>query len=127
MSLIILNVDWLAVVVGAVVAFLLGWLWYSDKLFGLKWREGARSVTGMEYPMALPMIAQVVSTFLFAWVIGVAEAMGSTWLALLFIITTAGLIKANGLFAGKSMYAIRTEAGYVFVMGIIVILAHMVL
>ena len=35
------NVNWIAVVVGAVVSFLLGWLWYSPKLFGIKWAEGA--------------------------------------------------------------------------------------
>ncbi len=28
------NDNWIAVVVGAVVSFLLGWLWYSPKLFG---------------------------------------------------------------------------------------------
>ena len=28
------GVNWLAVTVGAVAAFLLGWLWYSPKLFG---------------------------------------------------------------------------------------------
>jgi hypothetical protein len=35
------NVNWIAVTVGAVLAFLLGWLWYSPKLFGTKWAEGA--------------------------------------------------------------------------------------
>ena len=34
MSEITTNVNWVAVVVGAVLAYLLGWLWYSPKLFG---------------------------------------------------------------------------------------------
>ena len=34
------DVSWLAVAVGAVVSFLVGWLWYSPKLFGPKWAEG---------------------------------------------------------------------------------------
>ena len=34
------GVSWLAVIVGAAVAFLVGWLWYSPKLFGPKWAEG---------------------------------------------------------------------------------------
>ena len=34
------GVSWLAVIVGAVVSFLVGWLWYSPKLFGPKWAEG---------------------------------------------------------------------------------------
>lgn len=33
MEYIILHVDWVAVVVGAVVAFALGGLWYSKSLF----------------------------------------------------------------------------------------------
>ena len=34
------NVNWLAVIIGFVLAFALGWLWYSPKLFGRKWAEG---------------------------------------------------------------------------------------
>ena len=34
MDEILMNVNWLAVVVGAVVSFVGGWLWYSPILFG---------------------------------------------------------------------------------------------
>ena len=34
------NINWLAVIAGTFVSFLLGWLWYSPILFGLKWAEG---------------------------------------------------------------------------------------
>ncbi len=34
------NVNWLAVIIGFVLSFALGWLWYSPKLFGVKWAEG---------------------------------------------------------------------------------------
>ena len=40
------NVNWLAVIVGAVAAFLAGWLWYSPRLFGVKWAEGSRVELG---------------------------------------------------------------------------------
>ena len=35
------GVSWLAVIVGAVLSFLLGWQWYSPKLFGEKWAAGS--------------------------------------------------------------------------------------
>ncbi|MDA0260793.1 MAG: DUF1761 domain-containing protein [Proteobacteria bacterium] len=54
------GVSWLAVIVGAVLSFVLGWLWYS-KLFGAKWAEGVGvkmdSASGM--PMGA-MAAQVI-------------------------------------------------------------------
>jgi hypothetical protein len=34
------DVSWTGVIVGAVVSFLVGWLWFSPKLFGTKWAEG---------------------------------------------------------------------------------------
>ena len=35
------KVSWIAVVVGTIVSFLVGWAWYSPKLFGKKWAEGS--------------------------------------------------------------------------------------
>ena len=32
-----MGVSWLGVIVGAVAAFLVGWLWYSPVLFGKRW------------------------------------------------------------------------------------------
>ena len=51
------DLNWLAVIVGAVVAFLLGWLWYSPKMFGTKWAEGV----GVELDKvdAMPIAAMV--------------------------------------------------------------------
>ena len=46
------NVNWLAVIVGAVVAFLLGWLWYSPKLFGTQWAKDVGVELGR--PMTCP-------------------------------------------------------------------------
>ena len=34
------GVNWLAVGMGTVLSFLLGWLWYSPWLFANKWIEG---------------------------------------------------------------------------------------
>ena len=36
MEEILTGVSWLAVIVGAVVSFVAGWAWYSEKMFGKK-------------------------------------------------------------------------------------------
>ena len=51
------NVNWLAVIVGFVLAFALGWLWYSPKLFGTKWAEGVGVKMGDA--SAMPVAAMV--------------------------------------------------------------------
>jgi hypothetical protein len=35
------NINWLAVVVSTVSAFLIGWLWYSPLLFGKAWMKAS--------------------------------------------------------------------------------------
>jgi hypothetical protein len=55
------NVNWLAVIVGAVLSFVLGWLWYSPKLFGTKWAETAahrraKSSAAPRSPLLRPLV-----------------------------------------------------------------------
>ncbi len=40
MAEITANLNWLAIIIGTVLSFLLGWFWYSTKLFGTKWASG---------------------------------------------------------------------------------------
>ena len=40
MESLMMDVNWLAVGVGTVIAFMLGAAWYSPKMFGKKWAEG---------------------------------------------------------------------------------------
>jgi hypothetical protein len=51
------NVNWLATVAGAVVAFLAGWAWYSEKMFGKGWADGSRVNLGSSDQM--PVFAMV--------------------------------------------------------------------
>ena len=127
MEPLIVNVNWIAVVVGAVVAYALGALWYSDKMFGKQWREGSGTPVVANRPIAPSMLAQAVATFLLAWVIGVTETTNSLALAILVALTASILIKANGLFAGKTTFAIFVESSYVLVMAAVMIAAHAVL
>jgi hypothetical protein len=122
------NVNWLAVIVGAVLAFLLGWLWYSPKLFGTKWAEGIGvQLGGATAPPAAAMVAQAIGTFLLAWVVGVTAASNALFTFILVVLTIAVLIAAGGLFAGKSRYAIATESGFVIAMGVVMFAVQAVL
>lgn len=116
------TVSWVAVIIGAVVAFLVGWLWYSPKLFGEKWAEGVGVSLGSadQMPVAA-MVAQIVGMILMSWVIGITAAQNALFTAILVILAITALIIANGYFARKSPYAIRTEAGFIIVAGIIMI------
>lgn len=122
------QVNWLAVVAGFVLSFLLGWAWYSPALFGKKWAEGKGVNLGSskEMPVAA-MVTQAAGTFLLAWVIGVALAANALPLAVLVVAAFVLLLVANGLFGLLTAYAIATEAGFVAVMAAIMVLMHTVL
>jgi hypothetical protein len=127
MEELMMNVNWVAVIVGAVLAYGLGALWYSDKMFGKKWRDGIGIAVDDQTPMAVAMISQAVGTFFLAWVIGVTATTDSLALAILVALTIATLIKANGLFAQKSKYSIMVESGFILAMVTLMILVHAVI
>ena len=119
------NVNWIAVVVGAVVSFLLGWLWYSPKLFGTKWAEGAgvKIDRAQSMPMTA-MLVQAIGTFLLAWVVGVTAASNQLLFVILIFLTIGFLFVSGGLFSQKSRYAITTEAGFVASMAVVMIMCQ---
>ena len=118
------NVNWLAVIVGAIVAFLLSLIWYSPKLFGTRWAEGVGINLDDSGPSALAMVIQFVATFLLAWIIGVTAVANALLSAILIVLTIVCLMVASGLFSQKSRYAITTEAGFVVVMAVIMIICQ---
>ena len=128
MSEITSNVNWLAVIVGAIVSFLLGWLWYSPKLFGEKWAEEAKVefVEDGKMPIS-PLITQLIATFCLSWVVGVTAAAGTLSTMILIAVTVVLLMVAGGMFSQKSRYTIATEAGFVVVMVVIMIIAQALL
>lgn len=116
-----MNINWVAVVVGTILSFILGALWYSPSLFGNKWKQGLGSAS-KTWPMGLALFAQAIACFLFAWVL--ALTYQQSWeLTILVTILGIAITKANGLFSGKNRYAIATEAGYIFGQAIVIIAA----
>lgn len=118
------NLEWVPVLVSTVLAFGLGYLWYSDNFFGEKWRVGKGGEVE-EYPMWMPMTAQLFGTLLLAVIVNMAAADGHVGHAVIVGLTIIGFIKANGIYSGKSKYAIGVEAGYIVAMVIIMVVVNM--
>lgn len=128
MEILIQDVNWIAVAVGAVLAYALGWLWYSPTLFGTKWAAGVGiNTSDGSGPMGKAMLAQAAGTLLLAWFIGLAVSWDVLILAVFAVVTFAALNKAGGLFTQKSMYAIVVDAGYLFAMAAIMIAVQLLM
>ncbi|MEQ8479972.1 MAG: DUF1761 domain-containing protein [Hoeflea sp.] len=107
------NAGWLAVIAGAVISFLGGWLWYSPLLFGPKWAEGSGVEMGTASDMPFgAMAAQFAGLFLMSWFVGTGLAAGALPLVLLGTLAFAVLAYSGALFTKKSFYARNVDAGY---------------
>ena len=123
-----MGVNWTAVIVGFVLAFLLGWLWYSEKLFGPKWAAGVGVTISKDMPFpAAAMLTQALSTFGLSWLFGITAAKEHLLTICLIVVTIILFIVSNGKFAQKSNSAITIEAGYIFAMAVILFLAQAIL
>lgn len=116
------DLNWLAVIVGTVVAFGAGWLWYG-MLFQKVWMEGSRLTEADTQSMSpTAMVLQVVGLFLLALVIGVTATSDALGTAILAILAAAVLIMSGASFSKKTNAAILIEGGYVVVAGIVMII-----
>ncbi len=107
------GVSWLGVVAGAAVSFLVGWLWYSPKAFGVKWAEG----TGVELGAASSMpvaalVSQAGGLFLMSWFVGVTAVSNALLTVILATVAFTVLAYSGGMFGRKSGYARNVDAGY---------------
>ena len=116
------GVNWLAVIIGTVLSFILGWAWYSPLLFVKKWIQGINVKPNPDAKMpASAMIVQLLGTFMLSWLVGITAAHNALATILLIFATIIALIIANGIFVSKSSYAIATEAGFVAAMAVVMI------
>ena len=107
------GVNWIAVVVGAVVSFLAGWLWYSPKLFGPKWAEGVGVEMGTANEMPVgAMASQAIGLLLMSWFVGVTAANEALLTVILATLAFTVLAYSGGAFRKNSPYARNTDAGY---------------
>lgn len=117
------NVNWLAVIIGAIVSFIIGWLWYSPILFGKKWAEGSGVELGTASSMPVAaMVTQLVSTFFLALLVGVTAAQNALATIILIVLTIAGFVMSVGLFVKKSTFAVLVDGGFIVIMGVVMII-----
>jgi hypothetical protein len=120
MDAILLDVNWSAVIVGAIAAFALGMVWFGP-LFGRVWAAGSHGITRPERPPVLAMAVQLAGTFLMAWVIGATATVDALVTAVCLILAIAALQVAGGLFSQKSAGAALVDGGFVLAMGVVMI------
>ncbi len=73
------DLNYTAIIVGTIIAFLVGWAWYGP-LFGQRWMKEARlKKSDMSGPMAPHMIQGLIATFIMgtfmAYILDMAGAM----------------------------------------------------
>lgn len=113
---VVVNVNWIAVIVSAVVAYALGFVWYG-LLFGKQWASGL-AISPPERMPVLAMSLQAAGTLFFAWLFGIASAEDAHLLAVLVTSAIVALIAAGGLYAQKPGPVVLIEGGYVVAMAI---------
>lgn len=119
------GVSWLAVVVGAIVSFLAGWLWYSPKLFGPKWAEGVGVKMGSASEMPVgAMVSQIIGLILMSWFVGVTAVSNALFTVILATVAFVTLAYSGGMFAKKSSYARNVDAGYWIIALVIMIVCQ---
>jgi hypothetical protein len=120
-----LNVNWIAVLVGAAAAFLIGWLWYSPMLFGKKWAEGMGVEMGSASDMPVNAMAlQAIGLLLVSWFVGVTAASNLLATVILATVAFTVLQLSGGMFGKQSTYARNSNAGYWIVAVAVMIVAQ---
>ena len=122
------NVNWIAVILGTIAAFLVGWLWYSPKLFGKGWAAGSGVELGSAQSMPIfAMVSQLVGLFLLALVVGVTATTSALMTAILAILAAATMTMSAGAFVRKSNYALGVDFGYIVIAGAVMIVCQGIL
>jgi hypothetical protein len=125
MQEIMTDVNWLAVIAGAVAAFIVGWLWYSPILFGKTWAAGNGVEMGTAQTMpAAAMVMQFLGLLLLSWFVGVT-AVESKLLTFVLAVLAFGILSASGgLFAKKPGAVVAIDFGYLISAAIVMFIAQ---
>ena len=120
-------VNWPALGLGTVLAYGLGMLWFSPKMFGPAWSKGSHNIRPPDSPPAAAMTVTFIGTLLLAVAVGLTEAAGTTTPAIAAILAAAALVAGMDLFSQKTVRATLIDAGYILAGGGLMILSHCLL
>ncbi len=119
-----LDVNWIALIVAAIVAFALGALWYSNAMFGRQWMAAhghtpeklAAMQSSMGKTYAFSFVTYLITAMVIALLIGLtggASLVGGVVIAVLAWLGFGFPIGLNAnLFSGKPASAFMIDAGY---------------
>ena len=120
-----MGVSWMGVIVGTVVAFLVGWLWYSPMLFGKRWASDQGLELGNAQDMPIPAMGmQVVGLFLMSWFVGVTAVSNALLTVILATVAFTALGISGGMFSRQSAYVRNVNAGYWIVALVVMIICQ---
>lgn len=107
------GVSWTGVIVGAVAAFLMGWVWYSPKVFGTKWAEGmgVDLGTASDMPVAA-LLTNMLGLLLMSWFVGVTAVSNALLTVILGTVAFTVLAYSGGMFGKQTAYTRNVNAGY---------------
>ena len=115
-----MNVSWLGVVVGAVMAFLAGWLWYSPILFGKGWAKDLGLELGSASDMpVMAMVLQGLGRLLLSLVFDRLAAQ--TLIFALAVIAVIVFNFSNFMFSKRGITADLADSGYMAVVGLTIL------
>mgnify|MGYP001042517354 FL=1 len=119
------ELSWIAIIVGTVASFMVGWAWYSPMLFGKPWAAGSGVDLGdaSEMPV-MAMVSQMAALFFLAMVIGITATAEALITAILAILAAATFVMSQGGFVKKSGAAIAIDFFYIVVSGVIMIVCQ---
>lgn len=113
------DLNWIAIVVGAIVSFALGWLWYGP-LFGNAWMEELgkkpEDLDGGAKPFIISAVLVLITSFVMAVLVACLGI--KTWSdgAILGVAVGIGLVAtsyfSDASFSGKSNKLTAIESGY---------------
>jgi hypothetical protein len=107
------GVSWSGVAAGAILSFLLGWVWYLPGVFGRKWAEGLGVEMGAASDMPMgAMLAQFIGLVLMSWFVGVTAVSSALLTVVLGTLAFTVLAYSGGMFAKQTTYVRNVNAGY---------------
>ena len=120
-----MGVSWLGVIVGAVAAFLVGWLWYSPVLFGKRWASDQGLDLGTAQDMPFPAMGmQMLGLLLMSWFVGVTAVNNALLTVILATVAFTALGLSGGMFSRQSSYVRNVNAGYWIVALVVMIICQ---
>jgi len=123
-----IAVNWWAIVVAAVVKFLIGWGWYAPPVLGKRWQELSNfTQEQMRSGLAAAIVVQIIGDLIMAYVLarfiahyGAAGVLGGALIGFMAWLGFVATIMASAIFYEKKpAELVAINAGYQLV-GIVV-------